>query len=79
MALRNADEAGDDDQVPTGAPVPCERHCPEQTGLYRRARHHAASFVAHAESSVGAELPQLFKADLDTFVECGMLPHGFLS
>jgi hypothetical protein len=41
-------------------------------------QQHAASFVAHAEASTGAELPRFIKDEFDAFLECGILAHGFL-
>ncbi len=61
-----------------GAPVHYERHRPEQTTLYRLVQQHAASFIAHTESSTGGELPRFIKDEFDAFLECGILAHGFL-
>ena len=55
-----------------------ERHRPEQTTLYRLVQQHAASFVAHTETSTGAELPRFIRDEFDAFLECGILAHGFL-
>jgi hypothetical protein len=65
-------------RAPDGAPVHCERHHPEQTTLYRLVQQHAASFIAHTESSTGAELPRFIKDEFEAFLECGFLAHGFL-
>ena len=46
-------------RAPDGAPLHYERHCPEQTTLYRLVQQqHAASFIANTEASTGAELPR---------------------
>jgi len=41
-------------------------------------QQHAASFIAHTEASTGSELPRFIKDELDAFLECGILAHGFL-
>ena len=46
--------------------------------LYRLVQQHTATFFAQAEDAAGADLPQFFKDEFDTFVECGILAHGFL-
>ncbi len=65
-------------RAPVGAPLHHERHRPEQSTLYRLVQQHAASFIAHTEASTGAELPRFVKEELDAFLECGILAHGFL-
>ncbi len=50
-------------RAPDGASVHYERHRPEQTTLYRLVQEHAASFIAHTETSTGSELPQFIKAE----------------
>jgi hypothetical protein len=49
-----------------------------QTAPYRLVQQHAASFIAHTESSSGAELPRFIKDEFDAFLERGILAHGFL-
>ena len=61
-----------------GAPVHCERHRPEQTTLYGLVQENAQTFFAQAEEAAGAGLPQFVKDELDAFLECGILAHGFL-
>ncbi len=41
-------------------------------------QQHAATFFAQAENAAGADLPQFVKDEFDTFLECGILAHGFL-
>ena len=65
-------------RAPDGAPVHYECHRPEQTTLYRLMQQHAASFIAHTEASTGAELPRFVKDEIDAFLECGILAHGFV-
>ncbi len=65
-------------QRPGGAAIHYERHRPEQTTLYRLVQEHAASFIAHTETSTGSELPRFVKDEFDAFLGCGMLAHGFL-
>ena len=61
-----------------GAPVHHERHCPEQTTLYRLVQQNAATFLAETEAAAGADLPQFIKDEFDAFLECGILADGFL-
>jgi hypothetical protein len=65
-------------RAPDGAPVHYERHRPEQTTLYRLVQQHAATFIAETEAATGADLPQFVKDEFDSFLECGILAHGFL-
>jgi Transposase zinc-binding domain len=65
-------------RAPDGAPVHYERHCPEQTRLFRIVQQHAATFFAQAEGAASTDLPQLGKDEFDAFLECGILAHGFL-
>jgi hypothetical protein len=64
--------------VPEGAPLDCERHRPGQTTLYHVAKQYSASFIAHAKASTGAELPRFIENGFHTFLECGILAHGFM-
>ncbi len=41
-------------------------------------QQHAATFFAETEAAAGADLPQFVKDEFDTFLECGILAHGFL-
>jgi hypothetical protein len=61
-----------------GAPVRYERHCPEQTTLYRLVQQHTATFFAQAEAAAGFDLPEFVKDEFDAFLECDILTHGFL-
>lgn len=65
-------------RAPGGAPFRHERHCPEQTSLYRLVNQHAASFIADTEASTGAELPRFIKNEFDAYLECGILAYDFL-
>jgi hypothetical protein len=65
-------------RAPDVAPFHSERHRLEQTTLYCLVQQHAASFIAHTESSTGAELLRFIKDEFDAFQECGILAHGFL-
>jgi hypothetical protein len=40
-------------------------------------QQHAATFFAQAEAESGADLPKFVKDEFDTFLECGILAHGF--
>ena len=66
-------------RAPDGAPVHYERHRPEQTTLYRLVQQHAATFFAETEAAAAAGLPQFRKDEIDTFLECGILAHVFLT
>jgi hypothetical protein len=66
-------------RAPDGPPIHCERHCPENTALYRLVQQHAASFIALTEASTGNELPQFIKDQFHAFVECGILANGYLT
>jgi len=65
-------------RAPDGARLHYERHRPEQTTLYRLVQQHAASFIAHTETSTGAGLLRFIKDEFDALLECGILAHGFL-
>jgi hypothetical protein len=65
-------------RAPDGAPVHYECHRPEKTTLYRLVQQHAATFFADTEAAAAAGLPQFMKDEIDTFLECGILAHGFL-
>lgn len=58
-------------RAPDDALVHNERHRPEQIALYRLV-------FAQAEAEACADLPQFVKDEFDTFLECGILAHGFL-
>jgi hypothetical protein len=46
--------------------------------LYRLVQQHAATFIAHTEASTGGVLPRFVNDELEAFLECGILAHGFL-
>ena len=46
--------------------------------LYRLAQQHAASLFAQAEAAARADLPQFVRDEFDTFLDSGILAHGFL-
>ena len=58
--------------------MPYDRHCLEQTTLYRLVQQHAANFIADTEASPGSELPRFIKDEFDAFLDCGILACGFL-
>jgi hypothetical protein len=64
-------------RVTDGAELHSERRLPGQTTLNRLVQHHAASFIAHNEVNTDAELPRIIKDEFDTFLEYGILAHGF--
>jgi hypothetical protein len=65
-------------RAPDGLPLRYEHHRPEETTLYRLVQQHAASFIAHTETSTGAELPLFIKDAFDAFLERGILADGFV-
>ena len=65
-------------RAPDGASVHYERHRPEQTALYRLVQQHAATFFVQAEGAARIDQLQFVEDEFDTFLECGILAHGFL-
>ncbi|NNF96317.1 MAG: IS91 family transposase, partial [Halobacteria archaeon] len=55
-----------------------ERRQPEQTVLYQLVAEHLETFLAQVEAETGAGLPDFVKEEFEAFLECGILPHGFL-
>lgn len=41
-------------------------------------RQHTAGFIAHTAASTDAELPRFIKHEFDTFLESGIMAHGYL-
>ena len=50
--------------------------CAATCSTAKPVQQHAATFFAQAEA--GADLPKFVKDELDAFLECGILAHGFL-
>ena len=55
-----------------------ERRRPEETVLYQLVAEHVETFFAQVEAETGAGLPNFVKEEFEAFLECGILPHGFL-
>ena len=55
-----------------------ERRRPEETVLYQLVAEHLETFLAQVEAETGAGLPDFVKEEFEAFLECGILPHGFL-
>ena len=55
-----------------------ERRRPEETILYQLVQEHIETFFAQVETETGSGLPNFVKDEFDTFLECGILAHGFL-
>ena len=53
------------------------RHCPERTLLYQIVEEDYPAFKAHLASQ-GADLPAYVAQELEAYLECGRLEHGFL-
>ncbi len=71
---------------PAVAPAPArksvafhyERRRPEETTLYQLVREQLETSIAQVEVQTGSGLPAFVKAEFDTFLQCGILAHGFL-
>jgi hypothetical protein len=56
-----------------------ERHRPEDTVLYQTLQAHWRTFVAEvATDESGPELPRFVLEEVEAFLKCGILAHGFL-
>ena len=64
--------------TPAGSCTSYERRRPEETVLYQLVQEHVETFFAQVEAETGAGLPEFVKAEFEAFLECGILPHGFL-
>lgn len=51
---------------------------PDGSGKKAMEAQRAVSFIAPTEASTGAALPMFVKDEFDSFLECGILAHGFL-
>jgi hypothetical protein len=56
------------------------RHRPEETALYKLLAEHWRSFLAEAEAEAGGEsgLPRFVIDEVEAFLRCGILAHGFI-
>ena len=54
-----------------------ERRRPEHTPLHRLVRTHYETFAAEVDAH-GTSLPQFVKDEFASYLECGILAHGFL-
>ena len=52
-----------------------ERRRPEQTPLYRLVQQHLNTFLA---LTAAADLPGFVKDEFASYLDCGILAHGFL-
>jgi hypothetical protein len=63
----------------TASASPYERRAPESTVLYETLQEHWRSFVADLESSAEPPaLPAFVTAEIESFLRCGILAHGFV-
>jgi hypothetical protein len=63
----------------TIAASPYERRAPERTVLYEALQEHWRSFVADLEASAESPaLPAFVVAEIEAFLRCGILAHGFV-
>ena len=67
-------------EAAASAPPPphYERRRPEQTPLYRLVRVHYETFAADVAHATGTVLPQFIKDEFESYLDCGILAHGFL-
>jgi hypothetical protein len=54
------------------------RHRPEETVLYRLLAEHWRSFLAATEAEDGSGLPRFVVDEVESFLKCGILAHGFI-
>jgi hypothetical protein len=64
--------------APVGRHIHYERRRPEETTLYQLVQEHLETFLAQVERETGAGLPDFVQEEFDTFLQCGILAHGFL-
>jgi Transposase zinc-binding domain len=56
-----------------------QRRRPEETTLYRTLAHNWPAFLATMEAETdGAGLPRFVVAEVEAFLRCGILAHGFV-
>ena len=54
------------------------RHRPEETVLYQTLRAHWLTFLAELSGGAKPELPRFVLEEVEAFLKCGILAHGFL-
>ena len=60
-------------------PPPYERHRPEETVLFKTLQNHWRTFLADLDGyGDGASLPRFVVDEVEAFLKCGILAHGFL-
>jgi hypothetical protein len=65
--------------VPAHPPPGYARRTPEQTVLYGALREHAETFLADVETDPASSgLPGFVRAEVERFLKCGILAHGFV-
>ena len=55
-----------------------ERRRPEETILHCLVPEHLETFLAQLEAKTGTGLPEFVRDEFESFLECGILVHGFL-
>ena len=55
-----------------------ERRRPEKTALYRVVQKHLETFFDHVDSQEGPGLPRFVRKEFEAFLDCGILPNGFV-
>ena len=66
--------------APAGHPAAFsyERRRPEETTLYQVVQEQLETFLAQVEAKTGTGLPEFVKGEFASFLECGILAHGFV-
>jgi Transposase zinc-binding domain len=64
--------------VASRAAAKYERHRPEDTLLYRTVQAHWRTFLAEVSGGAEPELPRFVLEEVEAFLKCGILAHGFL-
>ena len=64
--------------VASSAAAKYERHRPEDTLLYKTIQAHWRTFLAEVSGGAEPELPRFVLEEVEAFLKCGILAHGFL-
>jgi Putative transposase/Transposase zinc-binding domain len=64
--------------APARRAVHYQRRRPEDSVLYQVVQEHVETFFADVQAQTGSALPKFIREEFDSFLECGILAHGFL-
>jgi hypothetical protein len=64
--------------VASSAAAKYERHRPEDTLLYKTVQAHWRTFLGEVSGGAEPELPRFVLEEVEAFLKCGILAHGFL-